>query len=236
TENQRRQALARLQGGLSAQLEDWRERLLDARAEIEAQLDFSDEGDVAALPPILAEELQRLEAELRAAMVGVAGGRITREGLRVALAGPPNAGTSSLLNALARSDVAIVTSEAGTTRDIKEVPIDLGGQLVVLIDMAGLRSTDNLAEAEGVRRAEREIEAADLVLWLVPPDGELAASHGLGNQNVLMVGSKRDLGPPPLLTDLDLSVRTGAGLDTLLEHLARFAAGHTGGEPALVSR
>src|SRR5690606_645303 len=134
TESQRRQALARLGGGLTRQLEGWRERLLDLRAEIEAQLDFSDEGDVGQVPVNFGESVDKLRAELLAAAGSVGRGRIVREGLRVALAGPPNAGKSSLLNALSRSEVAIVTDEPGTTRDVREVAIDLSGQLVLLID------------------------------------------------------------------------------------------------------
>ncbi|HEV7277865.1 MAG TPA: tRNA uridine-5-carboxymethylaminomethyl(34) synthesis GTPase MnmE [Devosiaceae bacterium] len=237
TENQRRQALARFDGGLSSRLDAWRERLLDARAEIEAQLDFSDEGDVGELPPELAAELRRLESEFRSAMAGVAQGRITREGLRVALAGAPNAGKSSLLNALAKDEVAIVTSEPGTTRDIKEVSIDLNGQLVVLLDMAGLRSTDSIAEAEGVRRAEREIASADLVLWLVPADGDPLAQRPPAGERVWVIGSKSDLGPAVVPPDLQLSVTTGAGLEELLRRLTDFAAEQSGaGEPILVSR
>ena len=237
TENQRRQALARLDGGLSGQLEVWRERLLDARAEIEAQLDFSDEGDVGDLPPGLVAELRRLEQELGAAAAGVARGRITREGLRVALAGAPNAGKSSLLNTLAKSDVAIVTSEPGTTRDIKEVAIDLDGQLVVLLDTAGLRSADSAAEAEGVRRAERAIATADLVLWLVAPDADLLLPQEPTASPLWVVGSKCDLGPPTVRTDLDISAANGAGVGELLRRLVAFASEQTGaGETILVSR
>lgn len=237
TENQRRQALARLAGGLSLQLEGWRERLLDARAEIEAQLDFSDEADVGQLPETFGATLNALGSEITAAVAGVARGRIVREGLRVAIAGAPNAGKSSLLNALARSDAAIVTNEPGTTRDIKEVAIDLGGQLVVLVDMAGLRSTASVAEAEGVRRARQEIAAADLVLWLIAPDAEPLLPAGIAASEVWTAGSKQDLGPPPVPTDIALSVSTGAGLEELLAKLRDFADQRTGtGEPVLVSR
>jgi tRNA modification GTPase len=237
TENQRKQALARLSGGLSQQLENWRERLLDARAEIEAQLDFSDESDVGELPPALGDDLERLVEEFRTAASGVAQGRIAREGLRVALAGPPNAGKSSLLNALAKSDVAIVTAEPGTTRDVKEVAIDLHGQLLVLVDMAGLRETSSLAEAEGVRRARGEIEAADLVLWLQAPDVARAEPPAMQAAKMWTIASKVDLGPPQTETDLQLSVRAGDGLEALITRLSHFAAEQSGGgEPALVSR
>lgn len=236
TESQRKQALARLGGGLSQQLERWRERLLDARAEIEAQLDFADESDVGDIGPQFLLDLSDLRDEILAAEESVSRGRIVREGLRVALAGPPNAGKSSLLNALAKSDVAIVTDEPGTTRDVREVAINLGGQLVILVDMAGLRETASKAEAEGVRRAKSEISAADLVLWLEAPDvggGEFEAPDGAP---VWTVATKADLGASAAAA-LAVSSLTGAGLNELVSRLEAFAADAVGsGVPALVSR
>lgn len=236
TEGQRRQAIGRLSGQLSAQLEGWRERLLDARAEIEAQLDFSDEGDVGQLPPGFADSLRSLAAEIEVAIDTVGRGRIIREGLRVALAGPPNAGKSSLLNALAKSDVAIVTDEPGTTRDVREVPVDLDGQLVILVDMAGLRETQSKAEAEGVRRARGEIADADLVLWLVAPDVAGPAEPEGTQAPVWRIGTKADLGPADGKAELSISTRSGFGLEALLRRLKAFAAESTAGEPALLSR
>lgn len=236
TEGQRKQAVARLSGRLSAQLEEWRERLLDLRAEIEAQLDFSDEGDVGELTPDSVSALAALRQEIHAAAETVARGRIIREGLRVALAGLPNAGKSSLLNALAKSDVAIVTDEPGTTRDVREVAVDLGGQLVVLVDMAGLRDTDSRAEAEGVRRARNEIAEADLVLWLTAPDVAPAAPVDIPQEAPQWrIATKADLAPAEN-GDLGVSVRTGEGLPQLMQRLRDFAANSTAGEPALVSR
>src|SRR5690606_4183980 len=137
-----RQALARFEGGLSKRIDDWRDHLLDLRAEIEARLDFSDESDVDdALPPSFCSAILTLANDIEQALASIEHGRIIREGIRVALAGPPNVGKSSLLNALARSDIAIVTDEAGTTRDVREVPLDIGGQLYLLLDLAGLRDT-----------------------------------------------------------------------------------------------
>jgi len=235
TEAQRRQAFARMSGHLSAQLESWRESLLDARAEIEAQLDFSDEGDVGELPAHFAGSLRLLLRELEGAIDTVGRGRIIREGLRVALAGPPNVGKSSLLNALAKSDVAIVTDEPGTTRDVREVAVDLGGQLVILVDMAGLRDTDSKAEAEGVRRARAEIAQADLVLWLRAPDvpdvrPEAAAAP------VWRLATKADLGAAAGGVDMAISTHSGQGLAELLERLAGFAAATTAGQAPLLSR
>jgi len=160
-------------------------------------------------------------------------GRIVREGLRVALAGPPNVGKSSLLNALSRSDLAIVSDEPGTTRDVREVSLDLGGRLVVLVDMAGLRATESRAEAEGVRRAEAEISRADLVLWLVAPDVDPLDPPV--QQALWTVGTKSDLGAVP--AQYALSVETGTGVPELLAALAGFAQAAGGaGAPALVSR
>ncbi len=235
TENQRRQALARFEGGLSKRIDDWRDHLLDLRAEIEARLDFSDESDVDdALPPSFGSAILTLANDIEQALASIEHGRIIREGIRVALAGPPNVGKSSLLNALARSDIAIVTDEAGTTRDVREVPLDIGGQLYLLLDLAGLRDTDSKAEAEGVRRALQAIAEADIVLWLTAPDiadtGEV-----LAGANVIHVGTKRDLA---LVNGADLAVsaKTGAGIDHLLERLEQEGRDLVTGEPSLLSR
>lgn len=232
TEGQRRQALARAGGALTKTLDAWRERLLDLRAEIEARLDFSDESDVDELPADFVKALEALQRELTEAAGSVAGGRIVREGFRVALAGRPNAGKSSLLNALSKSDAAIVTDEAGTTRDIKEVPLDLGGQLVVLVDMAGLRETDSKAEAEGVRRAREQIEGADLVLWLQATDSE---PDNVIHPGSWVIGTKSDLGAG--LGERRVSAKTGEGIAELLEAIRQQAEARVGGtEAPLVSR
>lgn len=233
TETQRQQAVARLAGGLSDKIIGWRETLLDARAEMEARLDFSDEGDVSdELPASVLASIEQLSSEIRDAIGSVARGRIVREGLRVALAGPPNVGKSSLLNALSRSDLAIVSDEPGTTRDVREVALDLGGRLVILVDMAGLRETQSRAEAEGVRRAEAEIARADLVLWLVAPDVD--AVDQPVRSPLWTVGTKADIAP--IDADHVLSAATGAGIPELLAALTLFAESAAAGPPALVSR
>jgi tRNA modification GTPase len=236
TESQRRQAMSRLEGGLADQVLIWRALLLDARAEIEARLDFSDEDDVPfALPDNFIIDLQALLVRLKDALASYDRGRIVREGFRIVLAGAPNAGKSSLLNRLAGSDVAIVTAEAGTTRDTKDVAIDLGGQLVTLTDTAGLRETDSLAEGEGIRRARSAMERADLILWLVPPDAEAPPAGGL-DVPIWRLGTKSDLGPTMTPIDLALSALSGDGIETLLKRLESHIEGRLGAsEASLVS-
>ena len=236
TENQRRQALARLEGGLSSKVAGWREQLLDLRAEIEARLDFSDEGDVGeALPEGFGRSIAALDHDIAQALSSVEHGRIVREGIRVALAGPPNVGKSSLLNALARSDIAIVTDEAGTTRDVREVPLDIGGQLFMLLDLAGLRDTDSKAEAEGIRRAHEAMQTADLVLWLEAPDIE-PVEPPADLAPLLRVSTKADLRQVSPNADLAVSTLDGSGVEQLLQRLADLGQDYTGGEPALLSR
>lgn len=236
TENQRRQALARFEGGLTARIDSWRDQLLDLRAEIEARLDFSDEGDVAdALPANFGVEIEKLRTGIAAAHASIEHGRIVREGIRVALAGAPNAGKSSLLNAIAKSDVAIVTEEAGTTRDVREVPLDVGGQLFILLDLAGLRDTDSKAEAEGVRRARLAIEQADIILWLTAPDIADIPSF-TSDAPILRIATKSDISAPIIAADLTVSAQTGAGLADLLGRLSRLGEDLGSGEPGLLSR
>ncbi len=233
TENQRRQALARFEGGLSQRVDAWRDQLLDLRAEIEARLDFSDEGDVGDLPDSFDDSIAALRVDIGNALASLEHGRIVREGIRVALAGPPNVGKSSLLNALAKSDIAIVTDEAGTTRDVREVPLDINGQLYMLLDLAGLRETDSKAEAEGVRRARQAIDQADIVLWLHAPD--IAGTSDIQGDRVIKVGVKLDLGMMPGM-DVEVSAQSGDGLDGLLQQIDAIGRTLAGGEPALLSR
>ena len=207
--------------------------MLDLRAEIEARLDFSDEGDVSEDISFIAGDLERLRQDLETALRGASAGRKIREGIRVALAGPPNAGKSSLLNALAGSEVAIVTDEPGTTRDVKDISLELGGQLVVFYDLAGLRDTASKAEAEGIRRAREVISGADLVLWLVAPDAATAEAPQT-DAPVWHVHTKADISG--VAEGLAISTRTGHGLSALMERISAFAAEQTGGhEQALVS-
>src|SRR5882724_7213984 len=168
TDRQRRQALRQLRGLLGDRARDWRAQIIEAQALIEAGIDFSDEGDVPAelIAPVLVR-IKTLLGEIQSVLG--AGGRSERlrDGLVVAIAGPPNVGKSTLMNQLARREVAIVSPHAGTTRDVIEVQLDLDGYPVTVIDTAGIRETDDPVEQEGVRRARNRAEEADLVLWLL---------------------------------------------------------------------
>lgn len=233
TAAQRRQALRQAGGALARRYEGWSARLTRLLAHQEAAIEFAEDG----LP-------NDLEAEVRASAAGLAteirghldeGGRgeRLREGLWVVILGAPNAGKSSLLNALAGRDAAIVSARAGTTRDIVEVRLDLGGVPVWLADTAGLRETPDEIEAEGVRRARRRAEEADLRIALFaadqPPD---AATLALLDEATLVVASKVDLAPPVLLPGgrrpLAISVRDGTGLEEFRRRLDRLAAERAG--------
>jgi tRNA modification GTPase len=235
TEAQRRQALAQSEGSLRTLYEGWRAELLKAQALMEAGLDFADEGDVVADVAVKSEAIVSGLLQSISHHLADRRGERLRDGFRVVIAGPPNAGKSSLLNALARRDVAIVSEEAGTTRDVIEVHLDLAGIPVLLIDTAGLREASGAVEAEGVRRALARVEEADLVLWLVdatapqwdPPDfhafrgvGTVADScHAVAvEMRVVSLLNKRDIAPEMPVPDgvVAISAKTGAGLDVLL--------------------
>lgn len=176
TEVQRRAAVRLAGGALSRQVESWRERLLRLSAQVEAALDFDDEADVAATPPAFRREVDGLRRDIGQAL-DAPSAEILREGFRVALAGPPNAGKSTLFNALIEAEAAITAPLAGTTRDIIERPVALAGIPFTFVDMAGLREAGvDSVEAVGIGRARAEIERADLVLWLGPEGEGPAAS------------------------------------------------------------
>ena len=192
TERQRHQALRQLKGLLGERARDWRARIIEASALIEAGIDFSDEGDVAA--ELIAPAMTKVKALLdEIEEVHAAQGRSERlrEGLVVAIAGPPNVGKSTLMNQLARREVAIVSPHAGTTRDVIEVQLDLDGYPVTVIDTAGIRETDDPVEQEGVRRARARAAEADLVLWMV--DAEPAMDSHEGSAPLWMVRNKIDI-------------------------------------------
>ncbi|MGI9170610.1 MAG: tRNA uridine-5-carboxymethylaminomethyl(34) synthesis GTPase MnmE [Caulobacteraceae bacterium] len=164
---QARQALGQLEGALGRRYEAWRHALIDALACLEAAVDFPDEGLAADVAEGARSSLAAVLTDLDAGLDDAARGRRVREGYRVAIVGAPNAGKSSLLNNLAGRDAAIVTATPGATRDIIEVPMTVGGFRLIVADMAGIRTGDDLIEAEGVRRARLWAQGADLRLWVV---------------------------------------------------------------------
>ncbi|MFT4078301.1 tRNA uridine-5-carboxymethylaminomethyl(34) synthesis GTPase MnmE [Rhodomicrobium sp.] len=265
TEVQRRQALAQHSGAMRARYEKWRRTLLKAMAYVEASLDFSDEADIAdgafreAVP-----EARALIADLESALADGRRGEILREGISVAIVGEPNVGKSSLLNALAGREAAIVYDEPGTTRDVIEVSLDLDGYPFVLRDTAGIREATSPVEQEGVRRALAAAEAADVVLAMVDGsrEGAGAAKAEAGGETAasspsthiegatvtsssgvrLLVVNKVDVAPSPAPGNFGseavyISAKTGLGLDALKAALVRFAGETYGrGEAPAITR
>lgn len=194
TAAQRRQALDQLGGALARRYEAWREDLLEALAWLEAEIDFPDEDLPEALAQRAGAPLERLARELTEALSDLRGERV-REGFRIALVGAPNAGKSSLINALAGRDAAIVTAIPGTTRDVIEVPLVVDGFRVLLADTAGVRETTDVVEVEGVRRARAWAESAALRLWVVDAsagEGAWREAAGLIHDDDLLVLTKSD--------------------------------------------
>ncbi|AMJ62159.1 tRNA uridine-5-carboxymethylaminomethyl(34) synthesis GTPase MnmE [Bosea sp. PAMC 26642] len=235
TEWQRRQALRQMEGALGASVEDWRLRLIGAMALLEAEIDFSDEGDVGShIVDDARAMLAAILADLRAALGSFAMGERVREGFVVVLAGPPNSGKSSLLNALARRDVAIVSAIPGTTRDAIEVRLDLKGLPVTLIDTAGVRESTDPVESEGVRRSLALIARADLVLSLRAIDSE--PNSIAADDRTMAIATKSDLAGTVFPNEMALSVWSGQGIDDLLAAIAERLIGEASSEPALLTR
>jgi tRNA modification GTPase len=256
TEAQRRQAFRQFKGLLGSRAETWRGRLIEALALVEAGIDFVDEGDVPGDLSVQALAIVRpLVSEIRQ-VAGAGQGERLREGLAVAIAGPPNVGKSTLLNRLARREAAIVSPHAGTTRDVIEVQLDLAGFPVTLRDTAGLRDATDPVEQEGVRRARHAVTDADLVLWVVDaadPRVDLSGApwpvQGAGTEHWIVLNKSDLLAPqagPQLearLGDrrpghhlLTISASTGSGIDELVRNLGAFAERFFTVEPALVTR
>jgi tRNA modification GTPase len=249
TEAQRRQAYRQLKGLLGDRAETWRKRLIEALALVEARIDFSDEVDVPEdlVGPAL-KIAAELAAEMAAALAGAARGERLRDGLVVAIAGPPNAGKSTLLNRIARREAAIVSPVAGTTRDVIEVHLDLSGYPVTVLDTAGIRESDDPVEQEGVRRARERAQQADLILWVedaAVPSAQ--ADPAVRATPTWIVHNKIDQLPKEKNEkirdesissniEFSLSATSGQGLDIFLAQLAHHAAGFFGTEPALISR
>lgn len=210
------QALAQLGGALSQRHETWRASLIEALAMLEAHVDFPDEELPADLADRAAPPLKALRDDIAAAIDQGDRGQAVREGYRIALIGAPNAGKSSLLNALAGRDAAIVTATPGTTRDVVEVPMTLAGYRVLLADTAGLRDTDDEIEAEGVRRARAWAESAHLRLWVVDSSVEAGEEgESLIQPGDLQILNKADLPRASARAGVKLSLKTGEGLETL---------------------
>lgn len=252
TDRQRRQALRQLQGLLGNRARDWRERIIEASALIEAGIDFSDEGDVPAeLMAPAVKAIVALHDEIAEVLAAQGQAERLRDGLVVAIAGEPNVGKSTLINQLARRDVAIVSPHAGTTRDVIEVQLDLDGYPVTVIDTAGIRETDDPVEQEGVRRARARAEDADLVLWLVeagravdPAAMPLLGKSGNASspsggsvwivRNKIDLGGVEDVGPRG---EFGIAASRGDGIPELVDALVKFAAEFFGTtEGALVTR
>jgi tRNA modification GTPase len=253
TDRQRRQALRQLKGLLGDRARDWRAQIIEASALIEAGIDFADEGDVPAemIAPAL-KKIKALLGEIQQVLAAQGHSERLRDGLVVAIAGPPNVGKSTLINQLARREVAIVSPHAGTTRDIIEVQLDLDGYPVTVIDTAGIRETDDPVEQEGVRRARARAAEADLVLWLVDaPHGKSLDQDGAP---IWVVRNKIDLdagrsdavnGRPSVdimgqgrgRDDFAISASSGHGIQELIAALIAFAQNYFGaGEGGLISR
>lgn len=254
TEAQRRQALRQLEGHLGDRAGQWRQRLTEALALVEAVIDFPDEGIEAeqAVRPALAIAAGAA-AEIADVLAAAGRGERLRDGLTVAIAGPVNVGKSTIVNRLARRSVAIVSPHAGTTRDLIEVRLDLGGFPVTVVDTAGIRETADPVEAEGVRRARARAQAADLVLWVTDASaaGPLPAPPDLGEGGappLWAVVNKMDLVTAAgacagatagrAAPTYRISAETGMAMDDLVGAIAAFAAEYfsQGREAALVTR
>lgn len=233
TTSQRQQALALAGGALSRLADGWRSRLIEVLAEAEAALDFAeDEADVAER--LITSNSARLDAlanELDALVADAARAARIRDGLVIVVTGPPNVGKSSLVNALAMRDAAIVTPIAGTTRDTIEVPVDLGGFAATLIDTAGLREASDPVELEGIRRARARAAEADLVLHIIEAGNALPSTV-----EGWVVANKTDVNSDCGAARFGVSALTGGGLSTLRRALHDWArAVQRPGEPALLA-
>jgi tRNA modification GTPase len=217
TESQRQAALQLVGGALSRQVAAWTRRLLGLAAAVEAQLDFSDEGDVdACLSPGWEDERRRLLAEMESFLARPPAERL-RDGIRVVIAGPPNSGKSTLLNALVGREAAITSELAGTTRDLVEAPVAIAGVPFLLIDSAGLRESGDVIEQIGVSRARSAIDTADLILWLGKPHQRPQRT------GVFSIRAQADLRGPNEEADLSVSAVTGLGMENLVGRLVQEA-------------
>jgi tRNA modification GTPase len=244
TEAQRRQAYRQLNGLLGNRAEDWRKRLIGALALVEARIDFPDEGDVPEdlIRPAL-KAARALRDEIAEVLAGTQRGERLRDGLVVAIAGPPNVGKSTLFNWLAKREAAIVSEIPGTTRDVIEVHLDLAGYPVTVLDTAGIRVSNDPVEREGIARAQRRAADADLVLWVIEAGGEetncksQAIDVNLADHaEIWLVENKADLvgSNESRFTNNEreckfglrfrVSARTGQGMNHISDGIAHYAA------------
>ncbi|MBS0640744.1 MAG: tRNA uridine-5-carboxymethylaminomethyl(34) synthesis GTPase MnmE, partial [Proteobacteria bacterium] len=224
TDAQRRQAVRQMEGELGALYHGWSDRLRTILAHQEALIDFPDEDLPQEVEDELLVTLRTVRAEITAHLDDHGRGEKLREGLFFAITGAPNVGKSTLINALAQRDVAIVSDIPGTTRDVLETRVVLGGVPVTLVDTAGLRETTDVIEAEGVRRARARAEDADLVISLVEAGAPAPADP---SPHQLLVANKADLGAPGPDGALRISARTGLGMTELRARLAEAAVAMT---------
>lgn len=217
TESQRRSALAMAEGGLGKRVAAWQAELLAMSAQLEAELDFSDEGDVSENDTERLRQRIYVLVEDMTALFQAPGVERLRDGITVALGGPTNSGKSSIFNALIDREAAIVSDIAGTTRDRIEAPIALDGVPFLFIDTAGLRDSDDAIESIGVARARDALSTADLILWLGDADD--------APKGALQIAAKSDLGKSRPIVGLPVSARTGEGLVELKETLLARARG-----------
>ena len=237
TDGQRRQAARLYQGEAAQVFETWRGLLMSAMAALEASIDFPDEADIPGEVDLSAlEPIETLAADLESALGDAGRLRSVREGFRVAILGPPNAGKSSLMNRLARREAAIVSPVAGTTRDVVEVRLNLAGYPVWVADTAGLREASDAVEAEGVRRALARAEEADLRVWVFDSSqaetGNVSRETSAGvalREGDLTVLNKADLagsgsGKPGSTDEFVVSAKTGAGFDKLERRLVEIVS------------
>ncbi len=215
TRSQRLAALQLVGGALSRQVEEWQETLLRIAANVEALLDFSDEDDVTAdVGASIAEAVSNLSDRISAMLFRPPAERL-RDGIIVVLAGPVNAGKSSLINALSQREVAITSDIPGTTRDLVEAPVSFSGVPFRLVDTAGLRDSSDRIESIGVDKAKRALDQADIVLWLG------SAGESPGRCEVITVATKSDIVGPDRWADVSVSAVTGQGLDALVALLVK---------------
>jgi len=231
TEAQRKQALQVMQGALGEKCSRWRERLLRASALLEAVIDFADEDVPVDVSPEVIALLTSVLADLRVEISGHAASERIRDGFEVALVGAPNIGKSTLLNVIAGRDVAIISEIAGTTRDVIEVRLDLGGLPVTILDLAGIRESEDVVESLGIDRARSRAAAADIRVFLVENEGEVENLGVKAKSSDIVARGKGDISDSSAFA---VSGLTGLGVDALLAKITEEIAGRAAGSSSLI--